>query len=140
MCVFTAILQHSKKLVSMGGDVSQRTLCFASNYGRMLYINKKNNETNATMNRIKENAKRKTTLWHNTDTCKREDPIIRIALKSQNSKPVMSLQDDLTPRYPDMNIKCLTKADNKLYYISIFSHVIESIIDITIPIKHVCGV
>ena len=47
-----AILKHSKKLVLMDGDVSARTLSFASSYGQMAYVNNINNEGNRSINLI----------------------------------------------------------------------------------------
>jgi hypothetical protein len=56
------ILKHSKKLIFMDGDMSQRSLGFASSYGRIVYVNNKNNETNKSINLIcnqKPNPKRR---------------------------------------------------------------------------------
>ena len=49
---FDLILKHSKKLIFMDGDMSQRSLGFASSYGRMTYVNNKNNETKKSINVI----------------------------------------------------------------------------------------
>ena len=46
---FDEISQHSKKLVLMDGDMSERSLGFASSYGSMVYVNNKNNETNTAL-------------------------------------------------------------------------------------------
>ena len=59
----------------MHGDVSQKTLRFAGHYGRMIYINNKNNETNNTMHIFKDNAKWEAGLLHDIDSFKHDDPI-----------------------------------------------------------------
>jgi hypothetical protein len=46
------MLKQSKKLIFMDGDMSQRSLGFDSSYGRMIYVNNKNNETNKSINLI----------------------------------------------------------------------------------------
>jgi len=54
---FDEILKHSKKLVLMDGDVSERSLGFASSYGSMVYVNNLNNETNKSLNIICDRTK-----------------------------------------------------------------------------------
>ena len=46
------ILKHSKKLTFMDGDMSQRSLGFASSYGSMVYVNNKNTATSKSINLI----------------------------------------------------------------------------------------
>ena len=48
---FSEMMNHSRKIVGMDGDVSQRSLTLAPSYGSTLLCKNNNNKTNKTMNR-----------------------------------------------------------------------------------------
>ena len=68
MAFFDEILKHSKKLVLMDGDVSERSLGFASSYGSMVYVNNQNNQTNKSLNVICDRTKWEATLHKDIET------------------------------------------------------------------------
>ena len=53
----TQISKYTPKMVLMDGDISQRSLRFASSFGKMLYVRNNNNETNKEMHVINDPAK-----------------------------------------------------------------------------------
>ena len=59
---FDEILKHSKKLVLMDGDVSERSLGFASSYGSTVFVSNQNNEANKSLNIICDRTKWEATL------------------------------------------------------------------------------
>ena len=152
---FDQILKHSKKLVLMDGDVSERTLGFASSYGSMTYVNNKNNETSKSMNIICDRTKWEATLHKDLETFQQEDPNFRVCIVSQSSTQALSLEEDLRTRFPLLKVKRLIGIDSggtKKQFLEdinksledtnvfIYSPVIESGVDITIPVKKLYGV
>jgi len=151
---FDEILKHSKKLVLMDGDVSERSLGFASSYGSMVYVNNLNNETNKSLNVICDRTKWEATLHKDIETFKQEDPTFRICIVSQSSTQALSLESDLQTRFPELKVKRLIGIDSgqtkkqfledineslKDTNVFIYSPVIESGVDITIPVKKLYG-
>lgn len=152
---FDEILKHSRKLVLMDGDMSERSLGFASSYGSMVYVNNKNTETNKSLNIICDRTKWEQGLHRDIETFKQQDPKFRICIVSQSSSQIVSLEEDLKRRFPDIKVKRLigidggeTKkkfledineslADSNVF---LYSPVIESGVDITIPVKKLYGV
>ena len=53
---FTQIIKYTPKMVLMDGDISQRSLRFASSFGKMLYVRHNNNVTNKEMHVINDSA------------------------------------------------------------------------------------
>ena len=43
---FTETIKYTPEMVLIDGDISQRSLIFASSFGKMLYVRNNNNETN----------------------------------------------------------------------------------------------
>ena len=152
---FNEILKHSKKLVLMDGDMSERSLGFASSYGSMVYVNNKNNETNKSINIVCDRTKWEQGLHKDIETFKQQDPRFRICIVSQSSSQAISLEEDLKTRFPDLKVKRLIGIDGgetKKQFLEdinqsladtnvfLYSPVIESGVDITVPVKKLYGV
>ena len=54
---FTETIKYTPEMVLIDGDISQRSLIFASSFGKMLYVRNNNNETNKDMHVINDPAK-----------------------------------------------------------------------------------
>jgi hypothetical protein len=143
------ILKHSKKLIFMDGDVSQRSLGFASSYGRMVYVNNKNNETKKSINLICNQPKWEAKMHKDMHKFYKDDRSV-----SQSSTQALSIEEDLKTRFPYLKVKRLIGLDSGLtkkeYFedinkplestnVFIYSPVIESGVDITIPVKKIYG-
>ena len=96
----------------MDGDVSERSLGFASSYGSMAYVNNLNNMTNKSLNIICDQTKWEATLHKDIETFKQEDPSFRICIVSQSSTQALSLESDLQTRFPDLKVKRLIGIDS----------------------------
>ena len=151
---FDELLKHSKKMVLMDGDVSGRTLSFASSYGNMTYINNVNYEGNKTLNLICDTIRWETQLADDLDRFYAEDKNFRICIVCQGSGQALSMEEALEVKFPHLTIKRLvgtdsqkTKKDflediNKTLEntnIFIYSPTIESGVDITIKMKKLYG-
>ena len=94
-------------------------------------------------------------MYQIIDKFKNIDSNFRICIISQSSKQCMSLNDDIMNKHPKLKIKMLTGTDSgitkkdffedinttlELCNVFIFSPVIESGVDITIPMKKIYGV
>lgn len=152
---FDEILKHSKKVVLMDGDVSERSLGFASSYGSMVFVNNKNNETNKSINIICDRTKWEQGLHKDLETFQRQDPTFRVCIVSQSSTQALSLEEDLRTRFPNLKVKRLVGIDSgetKKQFLEdinqslsdtnvfLYSPVIESGVDITIPVKKLYGI
>ena len=73
-------------MVLMDGDISQRSLRFASSFGKMLYVRNNNNENNKDMHVINDPAKWEDEMYKDIDKFKKIDPNLRISIISQSSK------------------------------------------------------
>ena len=78
------ILKHSKKLIFMDGDMSQRSLGFASSYGMMIYVNNKNNETNKSVNLICNQSKLEAMMQMDLEQFYKGDSSFRVCTVSQS--------------------------------------------------------
>ena len=152
---FDELLKHCKKMVLMDGDVSERTLSFASSYGRMVYVNNTNTEQNKTINLICDSTKWETQLHGDLEKFYQEDKGFRVVVVSQSSTQALGLEEELKEKYPHFQIKRLVGLDSggtKRSYLEdinrtletanvfIYSPVIESGVDITIPVKKIYGI
>ena len=106
------IVKHSKKIVLMDSDASQRTLRLASSYGSMLYVRQNNNEANNTMHICHDAAASAEGLLKAIDEFKKHPPNFRISIVSQSSKQAMSINEDLIRRYPELKINILAGSDS----------------------------
>ena len=82
-------------MVLMDGDISQRSLRFASSFGKMLYVRNNNDETNKDMHVFYDPAKWEDEMYKNIDIFKNIDPNFRICIISQSSKHCTSLNNDI---------------------------------------------
>ena len=104
---FDELLRQCDKIVLMDGDVSNRTLSFASAYGQMVYIKNNNNETNKKINLVCDFAKWEAQLHKDLESFYKEDPHFRICIASQSSTTAMSIEEDTIQRFPYLNVKRL---------------------------------
>jgi hypothetical protein len=153
--LFDELLKHSKKLIMMDGDVSERTLNFASSYGDMTYIKNANNESNRSINLICNRAKWDMQLKDDLERFYKEDKRFRVCVASQSSTEAINLENDIRERFPHLCVKRLVGDDcgstkkamleninNSLEEANVFiySPTIESGVDITIPVKKLYGI
>ena len=82
-------------MVLMDGDISQRSLRFASSFGKMLYVRNNNDETNKDMHVFSNPAKCEDEMNKYIDIFKNIDPNFRICIISQSSKHCTSLIKDI---------------------------------------------
>ena len=101
---FNEIMKHSKKIVLMDGDISQRSLRLDSSYGGMLYVRRFNNETNKATDIINGPATWEAGLLKDIDEFRNSDPNFRICIVSQSSKQAMSINEDLVLKFPELKI------------------------------------
>ena len=153
--LFDELLKHSKKLIMMDGDVSERTLNFASSYGDMTYIKNINNESNRSINLICNRAKWDMQLKDDLERFYKEDKKFRICIATQSSSEAINLETDIQKQFPHLCVKRLVGDDsgatkkamlediNKSLEeanVFIYSPTIESGVDITIPVKKLYGI
>ena len=151
---FDEILKHSGNMLLMDGDMSNRSLSFASAYGDITYINNKNTGGARTINLMLDDAQWRAQLDADLAKFHEEDPRFRVCIVSQSSSKVVALDADLKERYPHLNIKRLIGSDSgetkrqaledineTLEDVNVFlySPVIESGVDITVKVKKVYG-
>jgi hypothetical protein len=82
-------------MVLTDGDISQRSLRFASSFGKMLYVRNNNDETNKDMHVFYDPAKWEDEMYKDIDIFKNIDPNFRICVISQSSKHCTSLNNDI---------------------------------------------
>jgi hypothetical protein len=104
---FDELLKHSDKMLLMDGDISERSLSFASAYGELTYINNKNTGAPRTINLMRDEEQWQAKLDADLARYYEEDPHFRVCIVSQSSTQVVALETDLKDRYPHLNIKRL---------------------------------
>jgi hypothetical protein len=82
---FHTLLNHSGKMLLMDGDVNERSLSFAKNYGDISYINNKNTEGNKVINLMLSEDQWEEQLRADLDQYYKEDPQFRVCIVSQSS-------------------------------------------------------
>ena len=95
----------------MDGDVSQKYLSVAHDYGRMIYTDKKHNQTNKTMTIFKDNAKWESRRLNDIDSCKRDDPEFQNMHYFSKFQPFHEFTGNLINIYPDLQPKIRTGSD-----------------------------
>ena len=84
----------------------------ASSYGSLLDVRDKNNDTSKVMNISNVPATWEARLLKDIDEFRNVDPNCRICRALHSSKQAMHINDDLIPRYPELNIKILAGSDS----------------------------
>ena len=86
-------------MVLLDGDISQRSLRFASSFGKMLYVRNNINDTKKETHVINDPAKCEDEMYKNIGKFKNIDPNFGICILSQSSKQCMILNDDITKNH-----------------------------------------
>jgi hypothetical protein len=148
------LLKHTKKVVMMDGDVSERTLSFAKSYGYLTYVQNTNNETNKSIHIVRDQGKWETQLHSDLKRFHEQDHNFRVCIVSQSSSQAVSLEESLRDKFPNLTVRRLVGTDcgatkkqvqediNKYLEnvnVFIYSPVIESGVDITVPVKKLYG-
>ena len=148
------LLKHSGKMLLMDGNISNRSLSFAREYGELTYINNKNMGAPSTINLLLDEPQWQTLLDADLTRYYSEDPRFRVCIVSQSSTKVVAMESELKERYHQLNIKRLRGSDSgetkrlaledineTLEDVNVFlySPVIESGVDITVKVKKVYG-
>ena len=81
---FDAILRQCKNILMMDGDVSERSLSFAKNYGDLTYIKNKNVQGNRVINLILDEEQFENQLREDLNNYYKEDPNFRVCIVSQS--------------------------------------------------------
>ena len=71
------MIKYKPKMVLMDGDLSQRSLRFASSFGKMLYVRNSNNETNQEMHVINNPAKWEDKMYKDIKKVEEHQPELR---------------------------------------------------------------
>ena len=109
---FDELLKHSDKMLLMDGDISDRSLSFASAYGELTYINNKNTGAPRTINLLLDEEQWQTQLDADLARYYEQDPRFRVCIVSESSTTVVVLETELKERYPHLNIKMRIGSDS----------------------------
>jgi hypothetical protein len=152
---FDQLLQHCKKVVMLDGDVSRRSLEFAKHYGACTYVKNQNQGSKRTFHLVLDEQQWKSQLATDLQQFYQEDPNFKVCIASQSSSRAVALEKELQEKHPQLVVKCLVGTDSgetkrqfmedvneALQHVNVFiySPVIESGVDITIPVKKVYGI
>ena len=120
----------------------------------MVYVNNKNNETRTRINLICNQTKWEAKLHSDMENFCKIDQSLRVCVVSESSNQAVSIEEDLGGRFPYLKVKRLIGIDSgmtKKEYLedinktlestNVFLHspVIESGVDISIPVKKIYG-
>ena len=108
---FDAILRQCKKVLFMDGDVSERSLSFAKNYGDLTYIKNKNIQGNRVINLFLNEEQFEDQLREDLNKFYKEDPKFRVCIVSQSSSKVNVLYDQIKEQLPHLTVKKLIGQD-----------------------------
>ena len=152
---FHAILKQCGKVLMMDGDVSDRSLSFAKNYGDLTYIKNNNIQGNRIINLMLNEDQWEEQLRADLDQFYKEDPNFRVCIVSQSSSKVNALYDRIKEQCPHLVVKKLVGADGgetkRQFFedinvtlesanVFMYSPVIEAGVDITVKVKKVYGI
>jgi len=151
---FDELLKHSRKVVLMDGDVSRRSLSFAKTYGEPTYIKNTNADGQKTLNLMLDEGMWRTQLHGDLERYFGEDPGFRVCVVSQSSSMAVGLEQEIKEKHPYLKVQRLVGTDSgetKRQFMEninetlqdanvfIYSPVIESGVDITLPVKKLYG-
>ncbi len=152
---FDALLTQCGNILFFDGDLNQGSLTFAKYYGDLTYIKNKNVDENKVMNLFQDEEQWEEQLRADLTSYFKADPKFRVCVVSQSSTKVDALYNEIREEFPHLAVKKLvgqdggetkreffedinqTLADTNVF---LYSPVIESGVDITVPIKKVYGV
>ena len=152
---FDALLKQCGKILFMDGDMSPRSLSFAKYYGGLTYIKNKNIGGRKVINLFQDEEQWNKNLRADLETYFKADPKFKVCIVSQSASQVDLLSQELQNDFPHLTVKKLTGQDGgetkKDFFqdinetlsdanVFLYSPVIESGVDITIPIKKVYGI
>jgi hypothetical protein len=152
---FDELLRSSKKVVLMDGDISNRSLSFVSHYGDLTYIKNTNTEGKRNFVLKLNEIAWKTKLNGDLERFYQEDPNFKVCIVSQSSSQAVALEAELKEQHPRLKVHRLVGTDSgetkkqfmenineTLSDVNVFlySPVIESGVDITIPVKKLYGI
>ena len=152
---FHTLLNHSGKMLLMDGDVSQRSLSFAKNYGDITYINNKNTEGKKVINLMLCEEQWKEQLRADLTKFYEEDPSFMVCIASQGASKIDALYTEIKEQLPHLTVRKLTGTDGgatkKLFLedinetlsdtnVFLYSPIIEAGVDITGKVKKVYGI
>ena len=95
---FDELLKHSGKMLLMDGDISDRSLSFASAYGEITYINNKNTGAPRSIKLMLDEGQWNAQLDADLAKFHEEDPRSRVCIVSQSSTKVVALESKLKKR------------------------------------------
>ncbi len=84
----------------MDGEISDRSLSFASAYGDITFINGKNTGAPRTINLMLDEGQWNTQLDADLARYYEQDPRFRVCIVSQSSTKVVVMETELKERYP----------------------------------------
>ncbi|MFM7984155.1 MAG: hypothetical protein ACKPKO_33000 [Candidatus Fonsibacter sp.] len=87
-------------MLLMDGDISDRSLSFASTYAEMTYISNKNAGAPGTINLMLDEGQWQTQLDADLARYYEQDRRYRVCIVSQSSTKVVALETELKDRYP----------------------------------------
>ena len=152
---FNGMLSQCGKILFMDGDIGERSLSFARNYGDLTYIENKNIEGKKVINLFLDEEQWKQQLRTDLEKYHAEDPRFRVCIVSQSASQIDALSTEIGETFSNLVVKKLTGNDGgqtEREYLDdinetlldtnvfLYSPVIEAGVDITIPVKKVYGI
>jgi hypothetical protein len=153
---FDTLMKQSKKMVLMDGDVSERTpqLCeLLRRHG--LCTQREQRDEQDDQADLRPDQVGGGGCMRDLERFYAEDKNFRVCIVSQSSTQALSLEEDLKTRFPHLTVKRLVGLDSgetkkqmledinaslEAVNVFLYSPVIESGVDITIPVKKLYGV
>ena len=109
---FDELLKACGKMLLMDGDISDRSLSFASSYGELLYIRNTNHETNKVFNLILDEQRWLSQLHADLSRYHADDPNFRVCICTQSSTLACDLALKLQASHPHLRVKRLVGTDS----------------------------
>ena len=148
------LLSLSSKIVCLDGDLSGRTLEFARTYGPLTCVTNRNQVAGKSIKIVRDADDYRAILLGDLDRFHQEDANFRIAVACQAACQVEDLRLALQASHPHLKVITLTGQDSgetkRQFFenvnetfgnanVLIYSPVIESGVDITVPVRKVYG-
>jgi hypothetical protein len=148
------LLRLSSRVVCLDGDMSGRTLSFAGTYGEVQYVRNVAKAEGKAIRVMHVEAEFREKLAEDVARFQAEDASFRICVACQGAGQVEDLRAWLADRYPELKIVKLTGLDSgetkrQIFEninvtlgdanVFIYSPVVESGVDITVPVRKIYG-